>query len=81
MLPAFQLSCDEMLREWEKIASAEGSCELDVWPYLQTLTGDIISRTAFSSNYEEGRKIFELQKEQVVHFEQVMKSIDFPGWR
>lgn len=81
MVPAFYLSCNEMLSKWENLAPAEGSFELDVWPHLQTFTSDVISRTAFGSNYEKGRRIFELQREQAVYFEQVMQSIYLPGWR
>uniref|UniRef100_A0A1W7HBT5 Cytochrome P450 n=1 Tax=Scoparia dulcis TaxID=107240 RepID=A0A1W7HBT5_SCODU len=82
MLPSFYMSCSDMMSKWEEIVSSQGkSCEVDVWPYLQTLTSDAISRTAFGSNYEEGRKIFELQKEQA---ELIMTASRFgfiPGWR
>ena len=79
MLPAFYLSCSELVSKWEEIISTKGSCELDVWPYLETLTSDVISRTAFGSSYEEGRKIFQLQKEQGVLVMQAALSIYFPG--
>ncbi|KAI3457099.1 hypothetical protein Pfo_013762 [Paulownia fortunei] len=80
MLPSFYLSCCDMLSKWEKIAPSEGSFELDVWPYLQTLTSDAISRTAFGSSYEEGRKIFELQKEQATLLMKAFRSVFIPGW-
>ncbi|CAA3015259.1 cytochrome P450 CYP72A219-like [Olea europaea subsp. europaea] len=81
MLPSFNLCCCEMLSKWEKILSSERSSELDVWPYLQTLTSDAISRTAFGSNYEEGRKIFDLQTEQAELVTQARNSVYVPGWR
>ncbi|KAL8046829.1 hypothetical protein ABFX02_08G199300 [Erythranthe guttata] len=83
MLPSFYLSCCDMLSKWEEKLAKEGSSEVDVWPYLQTLTSDAISRTAFGSSYEEGRKIFELQKEQAELIMQAVQSINFqiPGWR
>ncbi|CAI9089133.1 OLC1v1023643C1 [Oldenlandia corymbosa var. corymbosa] len=81
MLPAFRLSAEDMLKSWEENISPQGSCDVDVWPSLQTLTSDAISRTAFGSNYEEGRKIFELQGEQADHVMTVSRSIYFPGKR
>eukprot|EP00262_Sarcandra_glabra_P012805 TRINITY_DN337_c0_g1_i8.p1 TRINITY_DN337_c0_g1~~TRINITY_DN337_c0_g1_i8.p1 ORF type:complete len:514 (-),score=75.25 TRINITY_DN337_c0_g1_i8:166-1707(-) len=77
MLPAFSISCSELISKWEK----SDGCELDVWDDLQNLTGDVISRTAFGSSYEEGRQIFQLQKQQAELVIQASQSIYIPGFR
>ncbi|PHT75573.1 hypothetical protein T459_19095 [Capsicum annuum] len=59
MVPSFHLATCEVLSKWKKIVSKDGT-EVDVGPYLQTLTSDAISRTVFGSKYEEGRRIFDL---------------------
>ncbi|KAJ0668261.1 putative secologanin synthase [Helianthus annuus] len=79
MVPAMCLSCHEMIKRWETSFSDEQSFELDVFPHLQTLTGDVISRTAFGSSYEEGKKIFELQKEIGLLLMHVLQSLYIPG--
>lgn len=81
MLPALRQSCSDMIIKWESLVSEDGSIELDVWPYLQNLSSDMISRTAFGSSYEEGRNIFELQRELAELVIQSMRSIYIPGWR
>ncbi|KAL6570796.1 hypothetical protein OROGR_000346 [Orobanche gracilis] len=82
MVPSFYLCCADMLNKWDSIVTRDvASCEMDVWPYLQTMSGDAISRTAFGSNYEEGRKIFELQKEQGRLLLQASLALYIPGWR
>jgi hypothetical protein len=61
--------------------SSDGSCEMDVWPFLQNLASDVISRTAFGSSYEEGRRIFQLQIEQAELAKTVMMKVYIPGFR
>ncbi|PIA45518.1 hypothetical protein AQUCO_01600002v1, partial [Aquilegia coerulea] len=80
MLPAFYTCCSELIEEWEKLVSKK-TCEVDVWPYLQNLAADVISRTAFGSSYEEGRRIFELQTEQMQLALETSRSVYIPGFR
>ncbi|XP_049387487.1 cytochrome P450 CYP72A219-like [Solanum stenotomum] len=81
MLPAFYQSFKEMIRKWEETVPKETSFELDVWPDLQLMTSEVISRTAFGSSYEEGRTVFELQKEQAEYVMDLSRSIYIPGSR
>ncbi|KAH7861086.1 hypothetical protein Vadar_021576 [Vaccinium darrowii] len=81
MAPAMYSSCSEMVSKWEVLVSTKGSCELDVWPYLSNLTADVISRTAFGSDYDEGKQIFQLQKELMNIMMQLLRSIYIPGLR
>ncbi|KAK6132572.1 hypothetical protein DH2020_033674 [Rehmannia glutinosa] len=82
MIPAMLLSCSEMIGKWEALVCSSGnSKEIDVWPYLEDLSGDVISRTAFGSSHEEGRRIFELQKEEVKLVLQILQFCFIPGWR
>ncbi|XP_048441392.1 cytochrome P450 CYP72A219-like isoform X2 [Pyrus x bretschneideri] len=81
MLPAFYLSSSEMIKEWESLVLKEGSCELDVRPCLENLTADMISRSAFGSSYKEGRKIFQLLREQAQLVTKVIQNVYIPGWR
>ncbi|XP_070664906.1 cytochrome P450 CYP72A219-like [Malus domestica] len=74
-----------MIDTWENLVANEGLYELDVWPWLQSLAGDVISRSAFGSSYEEGKKIFELLKEHArigaTLLRRSLTSVYIPGWR
>ncbi|XP_031500884.1 cytochrome P450 72A397-like [Nymphaea colorata] len=81
MLPSFSSCCSELVERWEKSISPQGSCELDVWKEFQNLTGDVISRTAFGSNYEEGRQIFQMQMEMAALVIRAFSKMYIPGFR
>ncbi|OQU75614.1 hypothetical protein SORBI_3K043800, partial [Sorghum bicolor] len=83
MLPAFASCCADLVSRWEGLVAAADDgepCEVDVWPEMQRLTGDVISRVAFGSSYLEGRRIFELQEEQVHLAMLVANKIHIPGY-
>ncbi|KAK1416126.1 hypothetical protein QVD17_31914 [Tagetes erecta] len=81
MFSAISSSCSDMIHKWELLTTKFGSTEVDVWPYIDTLAGDVISRTAFGSSYEEGKKIFQIQKEQIDLIFQLLLILHVPGKR
>jgi len=81
MLPLLFESCNDLVSKWEGMLSSDGSCEIDAWPFLKDLASDVISRSAFGSSFEEGKRIFQLQREQANLALQAMLKIQIPGWR
>jgi len=81
MVPAFSNSCHDMIERWEKLVEADGSYEFNVCSEFAMLTGDVIARTAFGSSYQEGKKIFELQKEIEILVREALSTIYIPGFR
>ncbi|KAL1193261.1 Cytochrome P450 72A15 [Cardamine amara subsp. amara] len=81
MVPTFHQSCSEVFGEWDKLVSnKESACEVDVWPWLVSMTADVISRTAFGSSYKEGQRIFELQSELAELIVQAFSKAFIPGY-
>ncbi|MQL84787.1 hypothetical protein Taro_017286 [Colocasia esculenta] len=81
MWPAFSACCTELVSRWEKLLGPDGSCELDVRPEFRELSRDVISRTAFGSSFEEGRRVVQLQEEQALLVIQSFKLWEIPGYR
>ncbi|KAM0015289.1 putative secologanin synthase [Helianthus debilis subsp. tardiflorus] len=81
MFSAISSSCSNMIHKWELLTAGVGSSEIDVWPYIINLAGDVISRTAFGSSYEEGQKIFRILEEQIDLVNQMLFIIYLPGRR
>ncbi|KAK1416131.1 hypothetical protein QVD17_31919 [Tagetes erecta] len=81
LFSAISSGCSDMIYKWELLTAKTGSTDVDVWPYIDTLSGDVISRTAFGSCYEEGKKIFSIQKEQINLIFQMIVILHIPGRR
>ncbi|KAK7401723.1 hypothetical protein VNO78_13425 [Psophocarpus tetragonolobus] len=81
MILLFIKCCDDMISKWEGMMSINESSEMDLWPFLQNLTSDVISRAAFGSSYEEGRRIFQLLKEENEVAMKILFKVYIPGWR
>ena len=54
-----------ILKNWEeRVAQIDShGKEIDIHQELRALTTHIISHTAFSSSYNEGKEVFEMQRE------------------
>lgn len=70
----------EMVEKWSAMSDA-GEVEIEVSDWYQSLTEDVITRTAFGSSYDEGKSVFQLQAQQMVFAADAFRKVFIPGYR
>ncbi|PPS05175.1 hypothetical protein GOBAR_AA15497 [Gossypium barbadense] len=74
MTPAMIVSVETMLERWK---GQEGK-EIEVYNEFRLLTSEVISRTAFGSNYLEGEKIFAMLNKLTILVSQNISKTKIP---
>ncbi|KAJ3694190.1 hypothetical protein LUZ60_009670 [Juncus effusus] len=83
LIPYIGKTMVEMADKWTAMsnASVSGEVEIDVSEWLQIVTEDAITRTAFGRSYEDGKAVFQLQTQLMVYAAEAFQRIFIPGYR
>lgn len=82
MIPTMLDSANTTFDKWERLCRTSGGCcEIEVFGQFVEMTADIIARTAFGSSYEDGKRVFDLQRQQQVLAIEADRSTYIPGSR
>ncbi|XP_008795121.2 cytochrome P450 734A1 [Phoenix dactylifera] len=80
-IPAIASSTSTMLEKWEVQGGSSSEFEVEVNKEFHTFTADVISQVAFGSSYKEGKRIFQLQEEQMLLVSLALRTVYIPGFR
>lgn len=80
-VPGMVASATKMLENWEAKIGERDELEIEVQKEFHELSAEIFCRTALGNNFENGKRIFELQQQQEILTNQAMQNVYIPGFR
>ncbi|CAI9089441.1 OLC1v1024013C1 [Oldenlandia corymbosa var. corymbosa] len=80
-IPEVVNSVEKVLQKWEDGTRETNEIEVDVLEEFRFLSAEILSKTGFGSNFEEGKHIHELIDQQAELTMQALRSVYIPGSR
>ncbi|XP_068648996.1 cytochrome P450 734A1-like [Aristolochia californica] len=80
LIPVMGKTVVELTEKWSAMSN-NGEVEVEVSDWFQTVTEDVITRTAFGSSYEDGKAVFGLQAKQMVLAAEAFRNVFIPGFR
>ena len=82
MIPVMGKSMERVLEKWSAMRNAAGEVEIEVTEWFQKLVEEAITRTVFGNNsYQDGKKILELQAQQMLYATESFQKVFIPGYR
>ncbi|KAJ8644438.1 hypothetical protein MRB53_006186 [Persea americana] len=80
LIPLIGKSVLDMVEKWSVMTDTD-EVEIEVSDWYQSLTEDVITRTAFGSSYDDGKSVFQLQAQQMVFAADAFRKVFIPGYR
>ncbi|GER43567.1 cytochrome P450, partial [Striga asiatica] len=80
MVPAMQCCTENIVNQWKNKIGDDGTCVVDVLPYLEDYSGTMVSQSLFHATFnDEMRRNFHYLRDLTIMTDTASKPLNFPG--